>query len=556
MGNKKHKSKSNYIVQGGILAAASILVRMIGLLYRIPVTRILGPVGNSYYSAAFEVYSMMLLISSFSLPLAVSKLVSDRMARGQVQSAYKIFKCSFIFALISGGIGALLVYFGAGFFSEVVVSTPESKLALQVLAPTIFIVALMGCMRGYFQGLGTMVPTAISQIVEQIVNAIVSIVGAWLLFGYGTKIATLLDTEAASTAAYAYGAAGSTLGTGIGALAAFLMLAFLVFLNDSTMRRKIASRQSQKEESTAQIYYLLIVTIFPVILSTAVYNLSGIVDQGIFKHLLVYKKYESLKIDELWGVFSGEYKLLTNVPIAIASAMASSTIPALVRAKAERDRKSMRKKAEYAIRFVMLISIPCAVGFTVLAEPILTMLFGAKTHTALSANLLRVGSVSVVLYCLSTLTNGILQGMNKMKLPVIHSVISLVLHVILLVLLLMVGNFNIYAVVWANIFFAFLMCVLNMRAMKRYLRYRQEIWRTFVLPFLASVVMGLAALGVYKLLMLLINKNTIATLISCAAAVFVYGILILMLKVLKEEELLKLPKGKAILEFARRLNLM
>lgn len=133
MGNSN--KKSNYIVQGGILAAASILVRIIGMVYRIPVTRILGPIGNSYYSAAYEVYSMMLLISSFSLPLAVSKLVSARLAAGQAKSAYKIFRCTLVFALVSGGIASLLVYFGAGFFSDVLVNTPESKLALQVLAP-------------------------------------------------------------------------------------------------------------------------------------------------------------------------------------------------------------------------------------------------------------------------------------------------------------------------------------------------------------------------------------------------------------------------------------
>ena len=149
MGNSN--KKSNYIVQGGILAAASILVRIIGMVYRIPVTRILGPIGNSYYSAAYEVYSMMLLISSFSLPLAVSKLVSARLAAGQAKSAYKIFRCTLVFALVSGGIASLLVYFGAGFFSDVLVNTPESKLALQVLAPTILVVALMGCLRGYFR---------------------------------------------------------------------------------------------------------------------------------------------------------------------------------------------------------------------------------------------------------------------------------------------------------------------------------------------------------------------------------------------------------------------
>lgn len=552
MGTKNRK-KSNYIVQGSILAVASILVRVIGLVYRVPVTRILGPVGNSYYSAAYEVYSMMLLISSFSLPLAVSKLVSARMAKGQVRGAYKIFQCTLIFALVSGGIASLLVYFGAGFFSEVIVNTPESKLALQVLAPTILIVALMGCIRGYFQGLGSMVPTAISQIVEQIINAAVSIGAAWILFGYGKKLDALLSTE---TAAYAYGAAGSTLGTGLGALAGFLFLLFLMFIYSRVMKRRRILDRHGRVESTGEIYYLLLVTILPVILSTAVYNISGIIDQGIFKHLMAYKKYDSMRIDELWGIFSGEYKLLTNVPIAVASAMASSTIPALTRARVNKDRKEMRKKTENSIRFVMVISIPCAVGLSVLAEPILQLLFGAKDHIHLSASLLQMGTLSVVLYGMSTLTNGILQGMDKMRLPVIHAAISLVLHVGLLVLLVMVGDLNIYAVVWANIFFAFMMCVLNSRSIAKYMRYRQEIVRTFLIPLTASGIMGVAAFGIHKGLMAAVKSNTIATLAACVAAVLIYGISLLLLKGLTEEELLSFPKGRMLVKIAKKLRLI
>ena len=553
MSTGNHKKKSNYIVQGGILAAASILVRIIGMVYRIPVTRILGPVGNSYYSAAYEVYSMVLLISSFSLPLAVSKLVSARMAAGQVKAAYKIFKCTLLFALVSGGIGALLVFFGAGFFSDVLVNTPESRLALQVLAPTILVVAIMGCLRGYFQGLGTMVPTAVSQIVEQVINAAVSIGAAWVLFHYGQKLDTLLGTE---TAAYAYGAAGSTLGTGLGALSGLILLVMLILAYRRFMRRRMASDHSRSEESTAGIYYMLFLTIVPVILSTAVYNLSGIIDQGIFKHLMVFKNYESMKIDELWGIYSGEYKLLTNVPIAVASAMASSTIPVLTRARVAKDRKEMRKKTGNAIRFVMIICIPCAVGLSVLAGPILQLLFGANDHLQLSASLLQTGSISVVLYGMSTLTNGILQGMDKMRLPVIHAAISLALHVVLLIFMVMVPNMNIHAVVWANIFFAFLMCVLNSRSIAKYLRYRQEVVRTFLIPTVAAVIMGVAAVAVHKGTMVVLKSNAAATLTACLVAAAVYAAALLLLKGLSEEELLGFPKGRTLVSIAKKLHLM
>ena len=553
MSTKNRKKGSDYIVQGGILAAASILVRIIGLAYRIPVTRILGPVGNSYYSAAFEVYSMVLLISSFSLPLAVSKLVSARMAKGKVNSAGRIFRCTLLFALVSGGIGSLLIYFGAGFFSDVLVSTPQSRLALQVLAPTILMVALMGCMRGYFQGLGSMVPTAVSQIVEQIVNAAVSIGAAWALFRYGAKLDALFSTE---TAAYAWGAAGSTLGTGAGALVGFLFLVFIMFGYRKVMRRRRRMDRGGETESAREIYYLLFLTILPVILSTAVYNLSGIIDQGIFKHLMAYRKYNSMKIDELWGIFSGEYKVLTNVPIAVASAMASSTIPVLTRARVNKDRREMRRKTENALRFVMVISIPCAVGLSVLAEPILTLLFGASDHIQMSASLLQVGTLSVVLYGMSTLTNGILQGMDRMRLPVIHAAVSLVLHVGLLVLLLMTTDLNIYAVVWANIFFAFLMCVLNSRSIAKYMRYRQEVIRTFLIPLASSAVMGGAAYGVHRGLMAAVKNNTVATLSACACAVLVYAAAMMLLRGLKEEELLAFPKGYILVKIAKKLRLM
>ena len=204
----------------------------------------------------------------------------------------------------------------------------------------------------------------------------------------------------------------------------------------------------------------------------------------------------------------------------------------------------------------MVICIPCAVGLSVLATPILQLLFGAKDHISTSALLLQTGSISVVLYGMSTLTNGILQGMDKMRLPVIHAAISLAIHVVLLVVMVMFTGMNIHAVVWANIFFAFLMCVLNSRSIAKYMRYRQEVRRTFLVPLLASALMGAAAFGVYHGLLVLCKSNAVSVLAACMVAVVVYGVALLALKGLTEEELLGFPKGRTLVGIVKKLHLM
>ena len=227
MNNKSSKS-SNFIVQGGILAIAGVIARFIGLIYRVPMQRTIGDAGMGYYSAAFQIYSLMLIISSYSLPVAVSKLVAGYIARDQYKNSKRIYRCSLLFATITGGGTCLFVFFGADFLAGTLMNLPKSAIALRVLAPTLLVVAIMGVMRGFFQGNGSMVPTATSQLIEQIINAIVSVAAAIYLFDYGTKVSGLLrDEEYAS----AYGAAGGTLGTSAGALAGLICLVFIYLLN-------------------------------------------------------------------------------------------------------------------------------------------------------------------------------------------------------------------------------------------------------------------------------------------------------------------------------------
>ena len=547
--SKNNINKSNYIFQGAILASASIIVRMIGLLYRIPLGRIIGDVGNSYYSCAFEVYSLILLISSYSLPLAVSKIVSARIGTGARSNIIKILKCALGFGAFVGIIGALVAYFGADFLTGTLLNTPEGAICLRVLAPCIFIVAVLGVIRGYFQGLGTMIPTAVSQIIEQIVNAVVAVGAAWFLFDYGKKIDAVLGTD---TAAPAYGASGSTLGTTLGALAALLFVSFLlmVFL-------KKEKRRDFKEvpgESYGEILVVLVMTILPVILSTAIYNVNGIIDQGMFKALMQDSTKNKEEIDVIWGIYSGKYKLLCNVPIALASAMASSTIPNI--SKMQGNRKAIRRSVGDVIRFTMVISIPCAVGLGVFGKEIIEILWPGTPDMA--AQMMLIGSSSVIFYSLSTLTNGILQGIDKMRLPVIHAAVSLVLHVVLLYVLIEVFGMGGMAIVWSYIFFGVIMCVLNNMAIRKHLRYRQELKRTFIIPIVSAAIMGVVAKLLYNVLFTVLGETTVAMLVglvaAVVAAVLVYFVGILALHGLKERELRAFPKGHLLVKAAKKLH--
>lgn len=547
--SKKKSSNSNYIFQGAILASASIIVRMIGLLYRIPLGRIIGDVGNSYYSCAFEVYSLILLISSYSLPLAVSKIVSARIGTGARGNVGRILKCALGFGAVVGVLGALVAYFGADFLTGTLLNTPEGAICLRVLAPCILIVAVLGVIRGYFQGLGTMIPTAISQIIEQIVNAVVAVAAAWVLFDYGQKIDAVLGTE---TAAPAYGASGSTLGTTLGALAALLFVSFLLML--FLKREKKRSFKNCPQESYREILVALVMTILPVILSTAIYNINGIIDQGMFKALMLGSGKEKEDIDVIWGVYSGKYKLLCNVPIALASAMASSTIPNL--SKMQGNRKAIRRSVGDVIRFTMVISIPCAVGLGIFGKEIIEVLW--PNTPEIGTQMMVYGSSAVVFYSLSTLTNGILQGIDQMRLPVIHAAVSLVLHVGLLYVMVAVLDLGGMAIVWSYIFFGVIMCILNNLAIRKYLKYRQELLRTFVIPIAASAVMGVGSKLLYSVLFSALGEGKLAMLISLAVAVIfavlLYFVALLAMRGLKERELRAFPKGYVLVGIAKKLH--
>ncbi len=546
---RTRKKGSNFVVQGAILAAAGIIVRLIGMFYRIPLTNIIGDKGNGYYTSAYSIYSIMLIVSSYSLPVAVSKMVAARLEMKQYKNSIRILKASLFYATVVGSLAAAALWFGADFFANAI-KMPFSSYAIRTLAPTIWIMAYLGVLRGYFQGHGTMVPTAISQIFEQIVNAVVSIMAASYLFAQGLKSNAVFDETQFS---YAFGAAGGTIGTGAGAFIALLFILFLIFTYRPVMRRQARKDKTTRLETYGEISYVLGLTVLPIVISSAIYNVGAVVDNYIFGNAMSFMG-KGDEIATAWGVYMGKYHLLFNIPVAIANSLSSSLIPSLSRAYAAKDRALIKDRVAIVIRFSMIVAIPSTVGLTILAAPICNLLF--RGNNAELIKMTMTGSLAVVFFSLSTVSNGVLQGINRMNVPIRNALISLIVHVIMLSGMMYGFKMGIYSVVITNIVFAFLMCMLNARSIRRYLRYRQEIRKTFVLPTISAALMGAAAYGTYRLVYRLCSNNLTGLMAAIMIAVIVYGVLLIKIGCVDEVELYGMPGGRKLVRVAHKLHLL
>lgn len=516
----QNKRTKNFIMHGGILAMAGIIVRIIGMLYRIPLVNIIGSEGNGIYAAAFNVYNIALVLSSYGLPMAVSKLVAARVSVKQYKNAYQVFIASFIVSVVSGGIAALLVFFGAGFLEEHLYSGYSGiAIPLRVLAPTIFIVAMLGVFRGFYQGQGTTIPTAISQLIEQIVNAIISVVAGYMLVKAYTD----------SVNVGAYGAAGGTLGTALGALAALLFLVFVYVIYRPVFLKKMRKDVSGVQEEYKDIYKIIALTMLPIILGQTFYQISAMIDDIMYGKIMLSSGTTAAVIQRSIGNYGSSFTILTSIPMGVASAMSASMLPSIAASKSKHLYEEIAGKIQSTVKANMFIAIPSFVGLVVLGKPIIQLIF-PRYNSVEGSMMLKIGAIAVVFYTLSTVTSSALQGIDKMKLPVRHSCISLLIHIPLVAILLVATNLGIYAVVIGCATFPLIIMILNLISLNRYLGFKMEIPITFGVPFACSIVMGIICGLTYQLFMMICKINAVSLLFALAAALAGYFIPIIILK--------------------------
>lgn len=542
MGN--NKKSNSFVMQAGILAAAGIICKVIGILYRSPLAAVIGDEGNGYYSSAYEIYTIILLVSSYSIPSAISKVIAQRLALREYRNAQKIFRCAIGYVVVVGGLASLFTFFGAG-----ILVGGNSVPVLRIFAPTIFFSGLLGVLRGYFQAHGTMVPTSFSQIVEQILNAVVSILAAFLLI----KAVAGKDT----TTQAVFGASGSAIGTGAGVLIALLFMFGIFLLNREYINQKTKRDRSSQLLITGEVYKIIITMVTPVILSTFIYNCNTSLNLTIYTRIMEHVKgLSEVEAYTQYGLFSGKAKQIANIPIAIASAMSSAMIPGISGSFAQGDIAGTNRRIGTAIKTTMFLSIPSAVGLAVLAKPVTLLLYPQKASVDTVSWLLAALSISVVFYALSTISNAVLQGIGKVNLPVVNAAVALVIQTVVLVPLLLATDLGLFSLVIATVLYSLLMCILNGFSVRKELKYRQEIIKTFLLPGWSAVIMGAAAFGVYHGLYLLIHINVICLAAAILVAVPIYFVLTIKLGAVGRKDLLALPKGALLVRAAEKCRLI
>lgn len=548
-----NRRSSGVLVQAGILAMASMIVRVIGLLYRAPLTAIIGDEGNGYYGTAYNIYTIILMVSSYSMPSAISKLMAQKLAVGEYRNANRVFRCALTYGVLVGLVGSGLLFFGARFL------VPDVAVCvLQVFAPTVFLFGVLGSMRGYFQARGSMVQTSVSQILEQLANAVVSIAAAWLL------MQTAVGADPTRRAQL--GAMGSALGTGAGVLIALLFMVFCFRRSREGRKAEILSDATGKEEKYRTFLRDTVLVITPFMLSGVIMNLTTSLNQTIYMRMLIdWKGAGETATTTLYGIFSNKAVVISNIPISIATAVSSAIIPGISAAYARRDEAGARRQVGNAIRITSIIAIPSAVGLAVLARPITMLMFPQMESLELASSLLSLLAVTVIFYSISTITNAALQSIGRMNLPLVSAGIALVVQTVVLVLLLLFTDLDVRALVLVSVLYSVMIFTVNQYYLRRFLGIRQDVRRDYLQPLVCAALMGAAAKAVYYLVSMAAEpmgnlpkgfyfRNLAATAAALLAAVLVYGYTMVRSGTIRRKDLLSMPKGQSLVLLMEKLR--
>lgn len=540
---KEKKKKTTFAKNVLMLMFSQVLIKLLGLIYRLAITNVkgFGDVGNGYYSAGYQVYAVLLIISSQGIPGAVSKLVSNKVAKGKYNEAHRVFKVSMVVFGIIGFIASLLLLLSANFVSSKILNVPDVSYVLKVLSPAIFFVCVSAVIRGYFAGLGTMKASSISQALEQFFNCVLTITFVYALVGKEPYIM----------------AAGGNLSTTLAILISFSYLIVFYKKNIKEWREESDDVVITTKEENKKMAKMIIATAIPLTVGSVISVVTSFIDtvtvsnciqiaySGILKSKILLEK-EAMR---LTGILS-KVDTLVNLPLAVNLSFYSALIPEITAAISKKDFKSASKKISFSISSSLLILIPCAIGFIVLADPILKMLYPNASD---GAHILQIAAVTMVFVGINHTIQGSLFGLGKMYTPALALLIGCVIKIGLNLVLITNPNINIYGAVISSFICQFVVFMIVYITMKRNIKVKFEPMKHIIKPLLAGLIMG-AVIFFINYLFSGVIRNSILTIINIMIGAVVYLISVFALKILSKDEILMLPKGEKIYNLLVKLK--
>ena len=536
------KKTNSFMKNVLILMFAQIMVKILGLVYKFVITNFegFGDTGLGYYSSGYQIYSLLLALSSIGIPSVISKLVSERIAINDQKGAQRVFKiCMALFV----GIGAILscaLYFGAEYIATVIYNVPDTKYVMKALAPAIMFVSASAVLRGYFAGQNDMKPTSYSQIIEQLLNCILSIVFVYSLLG---KEAYIM-------------AAGGNLSTTVAIILTF------IYLIAYYKKRKLKVDQKQKSvEDNLTVWQLLkkiLIISVPVTVSSVISVIHPLIDsatvsrciQTVFSSMYSAKDQLELIAMSKTGILS-KIDTLVNLPLAVNVAFSTALVPVISGAIAQKDMETASKRMTFSVFASLLIVLPCATGFIALAQPILNLIYPSAND---GATLLMMYSISMVFIALNQTVNGGLYGLNKTYIPLIVVVTGAIIKLILNIILISNPNIEITGAAISSIIsqgIAFAICTI---ALIKNIKLNLKFGRMIIAPIFASAFMGICTFFVNQLLNNIVG-NKLSTVISIIIGALIYVTTILVSKILKKEEILMIPFGTKIYNLLVKLRI-
>ena len=526
-----------------VLTVANLLVKVIGLLFKIPMNAELGGEGLGYYTTAYQIYTVFFMISTAGLPVAVSILISESRSRGELKQIKKIFITAIILFVSIGLLGMCAMFFGANRFADMLGSAP-TNVCIMAIAPTLFFICVSSTLRGYFQGFQQMIPTAISQLIEALCKLILGVLFARYAVSQGYSINIVA----------AYAALGLSIGAGLGMI--YLLITKLLF-NEEKYIAEFTKNGQYSDVTTPEkdILKRVLVIALPITLSATVMSLTNLIDTFIVQNLLQQTGMSQTEATTLFGNYTGLAVPMFNLPPVIVYPISAAIVPLLSLARTQGDAKRARTVMESSLKVSVLIGIPCGLGMSVLAEPILRMFYSSGEPQAIinAIPLLRVLAPSTIFVCILSVTNAILQSCGKERLPLISMVAGAAVK--LATNYFLIGHIGMLATPVSTFLCYLTVTCINFVFIVKHADIVPNATRIFLKPFICGTLCAASALASYIVLSGYLSL-TLSTVASIAIAGIIYAILIFLLKAITADDIRLLPKGEKIASMLKKIHLL